>query len=293
MKLGVLIFIGLTLLAPACGGSSEGTQRLQVVATTTQIGDFARAVGADRISLRVLLKPNQDAHDFNLEPSQVRGLESATIVLANGLGLDKFLEKSVNEKKVVTVSQGGWLRYDDAGAADPHLWLSVRNARRMVENIRNALEAADPANAGAYRANAAAYDAALLSLDGEIRAQVQTIPPACRKLVTNHEVLGYYAEEYGLQLIGSVIPGLASDAQPSASSVAAIVARIKAENVPAIFAEVSINPALIRQVGREAGVRVVDDLYGDSLGAAGSDGASYLGMMRSNTAKIVTALRPC
>jgi ABC-type Zn uptake system ZnuABC Zn-binding protein ZnuA len=163
----------------------------------------------------------------------------------------------------------------------------------MVAAVRDALSAADAANAAFYAENAARYLQTLDALDAEIRAQVAEVPAACRKLVTNHEVLGYFATAYGFELVGSVIPSTSSEAQPSASDVAQIVAKIRAENVPAIFAEASINPALIRQVGREAKVKVVDDLYGDSLGPKGSPGATYVGMMKTNTRKITDALKDC
>jgi zinc/manganese transport system substrate-binding protein/manganese/iron transport system substrate-binding protein len=133
----------------------------------------------------------------------------------------------------------------------------------------------------------------LQALDASIKQQVAQIPGACRNLVTNHDVLGYYAQTYGFEVIGSVIPSTSSQASASASDVAGIVRQIKSEGVPAIFAEASINPDLIRQVGREAGVKVVDDLYGDSLGPSGSDGATYVKMMQANTKKIVDALKAC
>ena len=168
-------------------------------------------------------------------------------------------------------------------AADPHIWFSVANAKQMVANLRDALVSQDPDNATFYQDNASSYLSQLDALDAEIRDQVSSVPEACRKLVTNHDVLGYYATAYGFQLIGSVIPSTSSEAQASAADIAEIVQAIRDEHVPAIFAEASINPDLIRQVGREAGVTVVDDLYGDSLGPAGSDGATYLGMMRADT----------
>ncbi|HWO74116.1 MAG TPA: metal ABC transporter substrate-binding protein [Dehalococcoidia bacterium] len=270
---------------------------MRVVATTTQIGDFARQVGGEQISLTVLLRASQDAHDFEPQPSQIRSLSQADVVLVNGLGLDAFVDKAVSgtNAKVVTVTEGIRPRASSAAPAsiDPHVWLDVSNAKRMVESVRDAFRAADPANSASYEQAAAAYLKELDELDRWIRDSIAEIPMACRKLVTNHEVLGYYADAYGLELVGSVIPSTSSHASASAADVAAIVRRIKELGVPAIFAEASGNPDLIRQVGREAGVKVVDDLYGDSLGPAGSDGATYVDMMRSNTRKIVEALRDC
>lgn len=302
----------LAALAFGCSSSNEDDGRLAVVATTTQIGDFTREVGGDAINLTVILKPNQDAHDFDPQPSQLRAISDAALVLRNGLHLDAFVNKATEQSdgEVVIVTQGISLREgaeheeeeeghedeaeeSDDREGDPHVWLDVDNARTMVENIRDALIAADPANAASYTANAARYLDELTALESEIRADIATIPAACRKLVTNHDVLGYYAEAYGLDLVGSVIPGVSTEAKPSAADVASIVNKIKAENVPAVFAEASINPALVNQVAKEAGVKVVDDLYGDSLGASDSDGGTYITMMQANTDKIVAALKDC
>ena len=295
---------GLAVLVAACGtGAGGDSSKLKVVATTTQIGDFAANVGGDRIALTVLLKPNQDAHDFEPEPSQSRALSQADLVLTNGLGLDAFVDKAVagSKGRVAVVTDGIVPRAEPgepanggrSGNHDPHVWLSVANARRMVENTRDALMQADATNASSYRDSASAYLARLDDLETSIRQEITAVPPSCRKLVTNHDVLGYYATAYGLSVVGSVIPSASTEARASAADVAEIVRKVRAESVPAIFAETSANPSLIRQVGREAGVRVVDDLYGDSLGPKGSDAATYVTMMESNTRKIVEALKGC
>ena len=319
MRMPFLPLVALFLIASlACSDSDTGDaapKGLRVVATTTQIGDFARNVGGDRIDLTVLLSPNQDAHDFELQPSQIRAVTEADVVLRNGLELDAFLDKALegSDATVATLADGvatqmGEADHDEEGeehedeeegdeheeeGIDPHIWFSVANARHMVENLRDALVAEDAANAALYRENATTYLNALDGLETEIRAEVEAIPAVCRKLVTNHDVLGYYAAAYGFEVIGAVIPSTSSEAQASASGIADIVRLIEEEGVPAIFAEASINPDLIRRVGQEAGVTVVDDLYGDSLGPAGSDGATYIEMMRSNTRAIAGALKDC
>jgi zinc/manganese transport system substrate-binding protein/manganese/iron transport system substrate-binding protein len=301
------------LSACGAGGDDNAEGKLAVVATTTQIGDFARNVGGDRISLTVLLNPNQDAHDFEPSPSQIRRLTEADVVLRNGVGLDYFVVRAVqgDAAKITVVSEGISLTEgateghegdeDDSDAAaeteaqgnDAHIWFSVANARKMVENIRDAFSRADAANASYYSENAARYLAELDALDARIKSQINEVASSCRKLVTNHDAFTYYAAAYGLQIVGSVIPSVSTEARPSASDVANIVRKIRQEDVPAIFSEASVNPALVRQVGREANVKVVDDLYGDSLGPKGSDGATYIGMMESNTRKIVEALKGC
>jgi ABC-type Zn uptake system ZnuABC Zn-binding protein ZnuA len=322
MRLAFLTLISLFLIAAGCsggdetGGSTGGSSTApNVVATTTQIGDFARNVGGDHIALTVLVKPNQDVHDFVLTPSQIQAVSGADLVLRNGLELDAFLDKALEgaHGAVAVLSAGVETRAGEEeheegedhdapghneeghehGGTDPHIWFSVANAHRMVENLRDALIAQDAANAESYRANADAYLQQLDALDAEIREKVASVPEACRKLVTDHDAFGYYADAYGFEVIGTVIPSTTTQAQASASDVAELIDLIKAENVPAIFSEASANPDLIQQVGRESGAQVIDDLYGDSLGPEGSDGATYIGMMRSNTQKITEALKDC
>jgi len=308
VRLLLLPFALVMLLLAGCSGDGGDSEKPNVVAITTQIGDFAKNIGGDRIDLTVLLKPNQDAHDFDFEPSQLRDIAGADLILRNGLGLDDFLDDALEntDAPVVVVTEGATLRegshdHDEGEdeeeheghGTDPHVWLSVDNARVMVENVRDALIDLDSANADYYRENATRYLSTLDALDRDIESQVQSVPAACRKLVTNHEVLGYFAEAYGFELVGSVIPSTVTDAQPSAADVADIVRKIRDQDVPAIFAESSANPALVQQVAREANIKVVDDLYGDSLGPANSAGGTYESMMRENTKKIVEALKAC
>src|SRR4051812_32822229 len=166
-------------LACSSGGSgaSNTSGKLVVVATTTQIGDFARNVGGDHIALNVLIKPNQDAHDFEPQPSQSRAMSKATLVLRNGLGLDGFVDKSVSgsKAKVITVSDGVKARTLE-DKPDPHLWFSVVNAKLMVASIRDALADVDSTNAGAYRDNAQKYLARLDELDAKLKSDVASIP---------------------------------------------------------------------------------------------------------------------
>jgi zinc/manganese transport system substrate-binding protein/manganese/iron transport system substrate-binding protein len=124
-------------------------------------------------------------------------------------------------------------------------------------------------------------------MDAANRQLIATVPPAERKLVTNHDAFGYLAARYGIRVVGSVFPALSSAAQPSARDVASLIERIKAEHVRAVFTESSLDPTLERQIAAEAGVRVYADLYGDTLGPAGSPGATYLGMERWNVRAMV------
>lgn len=295
--------IALLLALPACSTPADPAPPgsagapLIVVATTTQIRSMAEAVAGDRATVRSILPPGADAHEFEPRPSDVRTISTANLLLKNGVGLDDWLDKLLTNAggnhPLKTVSEGVPIRPGDSGepAGDPHIWFNVQNALTMTRNIRDALIAVDAAHAATYTANAAVYLARLADLDTYIMGQVATVPPDQRKLVTNHDGFGYYIDRYGLTFVGSIIPSMSSEAQPSAQDVADLITKVRAAHVKVIFLESSINPQLAQQVGTDAGVQVVDTLYGDSLGAPGTPGATYEGMMRYNTDTIVNALK--
>ena len=297
--------MALLLALAACDGApsatppptGNGAGRLNVVATTTQIRSMAEAVAGDRATVRSILPPGVDAHEFEPKPSDVQAVSAAALVLKNGIGLDDWLDRLLinagGNHALTTVSDGVPIRQGDEQetAGDPHIWLSALNAMTMTRNIRDALVAVDAAHAATYQANADAYLTRLAGLDQYIMDQIATVPPDQRKMVTNHDGFGYYIARYGLTFVGSIIPSLSSEAQPSARDVADLITQVKTAHVKAIFLESSINPQLAQQIGDETGVTVVDTLYGDALGAPGTPGATYEGMMRYNTDTIVAALK--
>jgi ABC-type Zn uptake system ZnuABC Zn-binding protein ZnuA len=294
----------VAVLLAGCGGGERtgatggGSERLQVVATTTPVQDFVRVIGGDKVAMTGILKPNVDAHEFEPSPADLDAIARADVVVANGVGLEKWLDDTIKSAgfsgPVVDASKGVSLRQGvgaEAGEPDPHIWHNPRNAKVMVGNIAEALAAADPADAATYRANLAAYTSQLDALDADIARRIDGL--ANRKLVTNHDAFGYYADRYGLELVGSVIPSFDTAAELSGADLRELVAKVKAAKVKAIFSEVELPPKTAETVGEEAGVKVIageEALYGDGLGPAGSGGATYLGMMKHNTETIVSAL---
>ena len=292
--LGVVLAGGCSTNKPA--GSADGAQgrTLRVVATTTQVADLAANVGGDRVQVTSLLKPGIDPHDYEPSPADVEAIARADVVLENGAGLESWLHDTIDSSgfdgPVVDTSQGVRLRMA-GGAADPHIWQNPRNAERMAANIDRGLAAADPSAATTFQANLAAYTRQLQALDSEVQRQIDSL--ANKKLVTNHDAFGYYIDRYGLQLVGSVIPSFDSSAELSGRDIRDLVAEIKATRVKAVLSETSLPPRAAETIGREAGVKVVegaDALYGDSLGPTGSDGDTYLKMIRHNTRTIVSNL---
>jgi ABC-type Zn uptake system ZnuABC Zn-binding protein ZnuA len=293
-------------LAPAAVAAQTPAsgEPLSVVASFSILGDLARQVGGDAVVVTTLIGPGVDAHTYDPAPGDLAALTEADVIVENGLGfepwLDTFFESAQPPGVRVVVSEGITPRQigaheDEAGhnpgALDPHVWHDVANAIVMVENIRDALVAADPANAALYEANAAAYIADLEALDAEIRAQVETLPAERRKLVTSHDTFGYFADAYGFEVVGTALGSLSTEAaDPAARDIAMLVAEIQAAGVPAIFAENVANPDLMAAIAAEAGVQLAPPLYSDALGPPGSPGETYIGMMRSNAAAIVAAL---
>jgi ABC-type Zn uptake system ZnuABC Zn-binding protein ZnuA len=292
--LAALVVAGCSASGGGAAGDPDGGGRLRVVATTTQVADLAANVGGDRVRVTSLLKPNLDAHDYEPSPADIDAIAHADLVLENGVGLESWLHDTIASSgfrgPVVDTSQGVRLR-QVGGAADPHIWQNPRNAQRMAATIEHALAAAEPADARAFQANLDAYTTQLQALDAEVQRQIDSL--ANKKLVTNHDAFGYYIDRYGLQFVGSVIPSFDTSAELSGRDVRDLVAKIKATKVRAVFSETSLPPKTAETIAREAGVRVVegeDALYGDSLGPPGSDGDTYLKMLRHNTRTIVSNL---
>ncbi len=178
----------------------------------------------------------------------------------------------------------------DHGPLDPHFWFDPNRVKIAVNDIAARFSALDPEGAGYYSQNAAAYSAQLDELDSWIRAQVEQVHPERRLLVTSHDTFAYFADVYGFEVVGALIPSLAPDVEPSAEHIGGLVEVIREHNVPAVFSETTVSGKLPDAVARETGA-VLYQLFADSLGERGSPGGTYLGMVRINVERIVEALK--
>ncbi len=239
-----------------------------------------------------MLRPNTDPHEYEPRPSDVLQTADAKVVLENGDGLDHWMADVVSQADgpgaVVDLSAGlpqrlpGEDSGEEASQFDPHWWHDPRNAAHAVEAIRDALAKANPDAADTYRANAAAYLARLEETDRAVAACLDRVPAGQRQLVSDHDAFGYFAARYGIQVIGAVIPSQSTQAQPSAGDLADLADLVRSTGVKAVFPEESLSPDLARQIARETGARADLTLYGDGLGATGSPGGTYLGMLLAN-----------
>ncbi len=293
---------------PACAPAAPAVQPAgdsmpNVLATETFLADIAQNVAGDRLKVAALLPVGTDPHSFEPTPQDVTKVTASQVLIVNGGGIESFLSKLLDnaggQRQVIVASAGlasrtpgsGELRDADHSEGDPHFWLDPAMVIKYVETIRAGLSQADPAGVAGYAKNAEAYSAQLKALDAWIAAQVQSIPPERRLLVTNHESLGYYADRYGFKVVGAVVPSFSTDASPSAQQLAQLVNAIKATGARAVFLETGSNPQLAQQVAQEAGIKVVADLYTHSISPPGGPAPSYIEMMRYNTRAIVDALK--
>jgi len=288
------VFAALALLlwhAPAVA-----QEKLKVVATFSILADFVKNVGGERVAVSALVGPNGDAHVYQPTPGDAKTLGDARVVVTNGLGFEGWINRLVKasgtKAPMIVATKGIKPRKaeDDHGHgdADPHAWQSVANAKRYVENIRDALIAADPAAKDVYEANAAAYAAKLDALDAEVKAAIEKIPTDRRRIITTHDAFGYFAAAYGVTFVAP--QGVSTEAEVSARDVARIITQIRKQKIPAVFLENVTDKRLLERIGAESGARIGGTLYSDALTDEKGVAPTYLEMMRHNVKQLAAAL---
>ena len=291
----------IAALVTACGGSAE-QQTGEIVVTTNILGDVVRNVVGDAAAVRVLMQPNADPHSFGVSAQDAVAMSSAGLIVYNGLGLEENVTRNVEgvaDEGVPTLAVGDHvdpIRYaegESSGAPDPHFWTDPQRMITAVDVIEQAIvQDVEGIDAAAVSRNAEDYRAKLRDLDATMADEFGTIPVERRKLVTNHHVLGYFAQRFGFTVIGAVVPSGTTLAAPSASDLDSLVGAIETARVPAIFVDSSQPERLARVLAEDADVDVrIVQLYSESLSPPGTPGATYLDMMRANADAIVTGLR--
>ena len=285
------LFLAMFALALQPARAEPLRAPLPVVASFSILGDFLRQVGGDAVRVSVLVGPDSDAHVYEPTPADARKVSEAKLVFVNGLGFEGWLDRLVaaaDAKSRIIVASAGITPRKLAGGLDPHAWQDVANARRYVENIRDALKSADPERAALYEAKAAAYLATLETLDKEIVSAIAAIPSQRRRIVSTHDAFGYFAARYGLEFIAP--QGVSTEAEPSARDIARIIDAARREKVAAVFLENISDPRLAQRLAKESGVRLGGELYSDALSKPDGPGASYVEMMRHNIEELTKAL---
>ena len=288
-----ILFISLALLscASAPHAADAPTKPLQVVASFSILGDMVREVAGDAAQVSTLVGPDGDAHVYEPSPADAKRLSQADLVFVNGLGFEGWIERLVRSagyRRTIIVASKGVKARQLEGAADPHAWQSLANARIYVDNIRAALMLALPARASAIDARAAAYRQRIDALDKESQARFAAVPIDQRRVITTHDAFGYFAQAHNVTFLSP--QKWTTEAEPSAADVARVIRQIKAQKARALFVENMTDRRMMDRIGQETGVLVGGTLYADALSAPGTAGDTYLRMYAHNVQSIAAAL---
>jgi zinc/manganese transport system substrate-binding protein len=268
------------------------------------LADLVHQIGGEAVEVACLARSGADLHDFEPQASEVRKLADADIVVLNGLGLEPWIGKLVRNSgfrgKIVEACEGVDViahRDDHPDSAshahdhqvDPHAWHEPASVRIYVRNIGVALAAAAPGSAEDFAAREARFLAELDRIDAWARGEFAAMPPDKRRFVTSHDSLAYLGRAYGIEIIS--VSGISASAEPSARRVAEVIDLIRASGVRAVFVDSADNPALMRRIASDTGVRIGGSLLTDGLDAPGSGADTYLGMLEQNLRRILDSLR--
>jgi zinc/manganese transport system substrate-binding protein len=285
-----IIRLLLVTLAGVVGARAE----LKVASLSTITTEIAESVGGPAVRVTRLVKPGMDPHDFQPSPRDVREIEDADLVLLSGKGMEGYLTKLEdavgNKAKFVDVgAEIPTLTLEEDGriVEDPHWWHSIANMKKATSLIRRQFVEADPPNKALYVKNATAYLAKLTDLEKWVRQEIAKLARDQRKLVTSHDALQYFAQEYGFKIYA--IEGVSTDDQPSSKKVIDLINTIRSQRVKAVFFESIANPKVITEITRETGAKIGGQLFVDGLGE--KEASTYSDMIRHNIQTIVENLQ--
>ena len=295
-----LIFLGIfALLGSGCGPqkqtASGGPKR--ILTTFTIIEDMAQNVAGTAAIVECITKPGAEIHDYEPTPLDLVKAQHADLVLWNGLGLERWFEKFLQQVKnapSVVVTEGvepmGISEGPYTGKPNPHAWMSPANAIIYVENIRKALVKLDPPNAAIYEANAAAYIEKLRGVNEPVRKKLETIPVEQRWLVSCEGAFSYLIRNYGMKEL--YLWPVNADQEGTPQQVQKVVDTVRANKIPVVFSESTISDKAMRQVAKETGSRYGGVLYVDSLTNSDGPVPTYLKLLQYNADLIVKAFAP-
>ncbi|HUF56561.1 MAG TPA: zinc ABC transporter substrate-binding protein [Thermohalobaculum sp.] len=294
--------LAAALAAPLALGAAPAAAASDVVATTGMVADAARAIGGDCLAVDQMMGPGTDPHLYRAGASDVRALGQADAILYSGLFLEgqlgEVLEKLGARTPTVAVAEAGLpedriIRTGEGYGIDPHVWMDAGLWSGVADPVADLVAELEPGCAEAARARADTYRAELEALDRWIAEAIATIPDDRRVLVTAHDAFEYYGRAYDIEVVG--IQGVSTESEAGIADIRAVVDRVVAEKIPAIFVESTISPRTVQAVIAAATERGHDlalgpELYSDAMGADGTADGTFIGMLVSNTRGIVEAL---
>jgi manganese/iron transport system substrate-binding protein len=265
---------------------------LRVVTTFTVIQDIAQNVAGAAAIVEAITKPGAEIHDYQPTPLDIVKAQSADLVLWNGLNLERWFERfleNVKDVPSVVLAEGiepmGIGEGPYTGKPNPHAWMAPANALIYVENVRKALVKYDPANAEVYNRNAVAYSAQIKAIDEPLRRRLAEIPEGQRWLVTSEGAFSYLARDYGLREL--YLWPINADEQGTPKQVRRVIDEVRKNAIPVVFSESTVSDKPARQVARQTGARYGGVLYVDSLSDARGPVPSYLKLLEVTVETIV------
>lgn len=295
-----IVQMGFVLVLGLAGVQAQG---IPVAATTGFIADMVRNVGGGRVAVVQVVPDGSDPHSFEPRPSVIQAISKSRVVFASGLALEPFLHKLEAQlppkARVVELAhgmpdlievaekqgRGQKEHHHHHGAYDPHLWLDPTYGIRYVEKIRDTLVSLDPAGRAAYTQNAARYIEQIRQADATVQRCLASIPPARRKLVSQHASLGYFNRYYKLTSIGSIADFVGQERGPA--SLARLAQAMKKEGVRVIFVEPQFSQNQARALAEATGARIVR-VYSDAFDNTVN---TYLKLIQANGQAICQAFR--
>jgi len=310
MKISNFLFFCLfVIILNSAFGCAQKIQPkgIKIVATFSVLADLVQNVGGNRISLDVLVGPDSDAHTFEPSPEDSVKLNKAVVVFENGVDfevwLDKLFASSKSKANRIVVSKGLILRdglhkhskeednKHHENESDPHIWHDVENVIHIVKMINTELKRVDPDGSAEFDSNTENFLIKLNQLNNWIKSETDVLTKNKKKLITNHDTFGYYADRYGFEIPANALSSFSTESsEPSAKQFADLILTIKTSKVPSIFVENVHNAKIMEKLARECKVKLAPPLYTDALGKKSSEGDTYEKMMRYNTKTIIEAL---
>ena len=303
-----IVFAVCIMAIAGCGKQADTVQDskpLQVVTTTTMITDLVQKIGGDHVTVQGLMGAGVDPHLYQASAGDVSTLQKGDVIFLNGIHLEGkmgqvFQELKKSNKTVVEVSKdmdpSTLLAFEEEGpdAKDPHIWFDVANWKLAAKAVYEGLSKADPAHKDDFKKRYDAYLTKLDDTDAYIKAQAESIPKESRVLVTAHDAFQYFARAYGFEVKG--LQGVSTATEAGTQDVNELVQFIVDHKIKAIFVESSVPHKTIEAVQEAAkakgwNVAIGGELYSDSLGSEGTEGGTYIGMVKANIDTIAKALK--
>ncbi|TWV83471.1 metal ABC transporter substrate-binding protein [Moraxella sp. VT-16-12] len=295
----LMLGFSLCLALVGCNKTDTQTQQTQpqqdkftVVTTFTVIADIAQNVAGDAAVVESITKAGAEIHDYEPTPKDIAKVQTADLILYNGMNLERWFEKFYQDAKnvpAVVVTDGITPLPIKAGAykdlPNPHAWMSPSNALVYVENIKNALVQYDPANKDTYIKNAQEYSQKIKDLDAPLRAKLDKIPQDKRWLVTSEGAFSYLAKDYGLQ--EAYLWDINAEQQGSPKQVKALIDIVRTNKIPVVFSESTISDKPAKQVAKETGASYGGVLYVDSLSEKDGAVPTYLDLLNVTVSTVV------